>query len=169
MWKQSSWQIIRNEIHRFPMNVKLHSSFILKVSHLFISSLISEKNNIWCRRFWILSRVSQKMELPLLEHSLGKFHNDDIVLSKNCFLQYSKNVPKIYWYIDFDKVLYLLIIEKMQFVHNIVACLKNRQVSNYQPLAFELKAFCLGTPVAFPQHVLLDFNKQIAQITQRQL
>ena len=53
--------------------------------------------------------------------------------------------------------------------HNIVACLKNRQVSNYQSLAFELKAFCLGTPVAFPQHVLLDFNKQIAQITQRQL
>ena len=104
MWKQSSWQIIINEIHRFPMNVKLHSSFILKVSHLFISSLISEKNNIWCRRFWILSRVSQKMELPLLEHSLGKFHNDDIVLSKNCFLQYSKNVPKIYWYIDFDKM-----------------------------------------------------------------
>ena len=39
----------------------------------------------------------------------------------------------------------------------------HRQVSNYQPLAFELDAFYLGTPVAFPQHVLLDVNKQIAQ------
>ena len=72
-----------------------------------------------------------------------------ILISMKCF------VPAHYW--------------KMQFVHNIAACLKNRQVSNYQPLAFELKAFRLGTPVAFPQHVLLDFNKQIAQITQRQL
>ena len=57
----------------------------------------------------------------------------------------------------------------MQFVDNTRACLKNRQVSYYQPLAFEVNGFCLGTPVAFPQHVLLDVNKQIAQITQRQL
>ena len=53
----------------------------------------------------------------------------------------------------------------MQFVDNTRACLKNRQVSYYQPLAFEVNGFCLGTPVAFPQHVLLDVNKQIAQIT----
>ena len=59
--------------------------------------------------------------------------------------------------------------KRMQFVDNTRACLKNRQVSYYQPLAFEVNAFCLGTPVAFPQHVLLDVNKQIAQITQRQL
>ena len=57
----------------------------------------------------------------------------------------------------------------MQFVDNTRACLKNRQASNYQPLAFELNAFCLGTPVAFPQHVLLDVDKQIAQSTRRQL
>ena len=57
----------------------------------------------------------------------------------------------------------------MQFVDNTKACLKNRQGSNYQPLAFELNAFHLGTPVAFPQHFLLDVNKGIAQITQRQL
>ena len=42
-------------------------------------------------------------------------------------------------------------------------CPPHRQVSNYQPLAFELNAFGLGTPVAFPQHVLLDVNKQIAE------
>ena len=48
----------------------------------------------------------------------------------------------------------------MRFVDNTRACLKNRQVSNYQPLAFELNAFCLGTPVAFPQHVLLNVNKK---------
>ena len=63
----------------------------------------------------------------------------------------------------------MLNIKRMQFVDNTRACLKNRQASNYQPLAFELNAFCLGTPVAFPQHVLLDVDKQIAQITQRQL
>ena len=57
----------------------------------------------------------------------------------------------------------------MQFVDNTKACLKNRQVSHYQPLAFEVNAFCLGTLVALPQHVLLDVDKQIAQITQRQL
>ena len=57
----------------------------------------------------------------------------------------------------------------MQFVDNTKACLKNRQVSHYQPLAFEVNAFSLGTLVALPQHVLLDVNKQIAQITQRQL
>ena len=57
----------------------------------------------------------------------------------------------------------------MQFVDNTKACLKNRQVSHYRPLAFEVNAFCLGTLVAFPQHVLLDVDKQIAQITQRQL
>ena len=39
----------------------------------------------------------------------------------------------------------------------------HRQVSNYQTLAFELNAFCLETPVAFPQYILLDVNKQIAQ------
>ena len=38
---------------------------------------------------------------------------------------------------------------------------------NYQPLAFELNAFCAGTPAAFPQYVLLDLSKQIAQIAQR--
>ena len=57
----------------------------------------------------------------------------------------------------------------MHFVDNTRTCLKNRQVSYYQPLAFEVNAFFLGTPVAFPQHVLLDVDKQIAQITQRQL
>ena len=46
--------------------------------------------------------------------------------------------------------------KRMQFVDNTRACLKNRQVSYYQPLAFEVNGFCLGTPVAFPQHVLLD-------------
>ena len=51
----------------------------------------------------------------------------------------------------------------MQFVDNTRACLKNRQVSNYQPLAFELKTFCLGTLVVFPQDVLLDVNKRITQ------
>ena len=168
MWKQSGWQITINEIHRFLMNVKLHSSFISRASHLFISSLISEKNLHLMHGS--SCRVSQKMEVPLSEHSLGKFHNYmtlycpgivffniqkmsqkyiGILISMKCF------VPAHYW--------------KMQFVHNIAACLKNRQVSIYQPLAFELKAFSLGTPVAFPQHVLLDFNKQIAQITQRQL
>ena len=102
MWKQSGWQITINEIHRFLMNVKLHSSFISRASHLFISSLISEKNLHLMHGS--SCRVSQKMEVPLSEHSLGKFHNYDIVLSRNCFLQYSKNVPKIYWYIDFDKM-----------------------------------------------------------------
>ena len=63
----------------------------------------------------------------------------------------------------------MLNIKRMQFVDNTRACLKNRQASNYQPLAFEVNAFCLGTPVAFPQCVLLDVDKQIAQITQRQL
>ena len=48
----------------------------------------------------------------------------------------------------------------MQFVDNTRACLKKRQVSNYQPLAFVLNAFCIGTPVAFPQHVLLDVTKE---------
>ena len=48
----------------------------------------------------------------------------------------------------------------MQFVDNTRACLKNRQVSNYQPLAFELNAFCIGTPVAFPQCVLLGVTKE---------
>ena len=65
--------------------------------------------------------------------------------------------------------MYHLYIKRMEFVHNTGACLKNRQVSSYQPHVFELNAFCLGTPVAFPQHVLLDVNKQKAQITQRQL
>ena len=63
--------------------------------------------------------------------------------------------------------MYHLYIKRMEFVHNTGACLKNRQVSSYQPHVFELNAFCLGTPVAFPQHVLLDVNKQIAQIAQR--
>ena len=65
--------------------------------------------------------------------------------------------------------MYLLDLKRMQFVDNTKACLKNRQVSHYQPLAFEVNAFCLGTLVALPQHVLLDVDKQIAQITQRQL
>ena len=46
--------------------------------------------------------------------------------------------------------------KRMQIVDNTRACLKNRQVSYYQPLAFEVNGFCRGTPVAFPQHVLLD-------------
>ena len=111
MWKQSGWQITINEIHRFLMNVKLHSSFISRASHLFISSLISEKNLHLMHGS--SCRVSQKMEVPLSEHSLGKFHNYDIVLSRNCFLQYSKNVPKnilVYWFRW--NVLYLLIIER---------------------------------------------------------
>ena len=124
---------------------------------------------IWCTLVWILSRVCQKMEIPLLEHSHWKFYNYDIILSRNFVLQYSRNVQKSIGTLISLNVLYLVDIKWLQFVHNTKACLKNRQGINYQWLAFELNAFCLGTPVAFPQHILVDVNKQIAQITQRQI
>ena len=50
-------------------------------------------------------------------------------------------------------------MKRMQSVDNNKVWLKSRQVSNYQLLAFEVNFFCLGTPVAFPQDVLLDVNK----------
>ena len=168
MWKQSGWQITINEIHRFLMNVKLHSSFISRASHLFISSLISEKNlhlmqldpHAGSVRKWKYPYQSIHLEnfITMTLYCPGiVFFNIQKMSQKyiGILISMKRFVPAHYW--------------KMQFVHNIAACLKNRQVSIYQPLAFELKAFCLGTPVAFPQHVLLDFNKQIAQITQRQL
>lgn len=50
----------------------------------------------------------------------------------------------------------LLHIKKIQTTDNTKVCLEKRQMSCYQPLAFELKVFRLGNPFAFPQHILKD-------------
>ena len=110
---------------------------------------------------WIFSRVSQKMEIPLFKG----IHIENIIPMTLCFpgivfLDIQKSPKKILVYWFHWNVLCLLNIKRMQFVDNTRAWLKNRQVSNYQPLAFELNAFCIGTPVAFPQHVLLGVTKE---------
>ena len=149
------------------MSVKLHSSFISKVSHLFISSLISEKNLHLIQTVLDPQQGQSVRKYPYQSILLENFITMTLYCPGIVFFNIKKKSQK---YIDFDKMFCTCsLLKRMQFVHNIAAYLKNRQVNNYQPLAFEMKAFCLGTPVAFPQHVLLDFNKQIAQITQRQL